>query len=250
MDYLYDGTYFGLMSALSDIFVRHTPHEIRSDGICLHESADYQGSFFTTPLSLTTDSNRAQSFAARTANELGPEYFERIMRVFLSDRPGRGDIILKFLAYAFAHGSQVMEHFQHPDVHPFRDLDRAVSREIHRMLGLIRFQRLEGEVFYAPYSPTYNITILLANHFANRMSDQFWVIHDVSRSLGLFYNKDTWHTAPLEHAPLGGLASEEVLFQEAWKTYFKRIAIKERYNPALQMGHMPKKYWKYLTEIE
>ena len=46
------------------------------------------------------------------------------------------------------------------------------------------------------------------------------------------------------------LSSEELLFQALWKNYFQTIAIKERENLKLQMKFVPKKYWKYITEME
>ncbi|MDD3778627.1 MAG: DUF4130 domain-containing protein, partial [Proteiniphilum sp.] len=44
------------------------------------------------------------------------------------------------------------------------------------------------------------------------------------------------------------MAADEKLFQELWKGYFKAMTIKERINPRLQRQHMPKRFWKYLTE--
>ena len=42
--------------------------------------------------------------------------------------------------------------------------------------------------------------------------------------------------------------SDERLFQQMWKTYFKAIAIKERMNPRKQRQDMPVRFWKYLVE--
>jgi hypothetical protein len=44
------------------------------------------------------------------------------------------------------------------------------------------------------------------------------------------------------------MAADEEMFQELWKGYFKAMTIKERINPRLQRQHMPKRFWKYLTE--
>jgi probable DNA metabolism protein len=44
------------------------------------------------------------------------------------------------------------------------------------------------------------------------------------------------------------MAEDEQLFQKLWKAYFKSLTIKERINPKLQRQHLPKRYWKYLTE--
>ena len=46
------------------------------------------------------------------------------------------------------------------------------------------------------------------------------------------------------------LAEDEKLFQEMWRSYFKALTIKERKNPKLQRQHMPRRYWKYITELQ
>jgi probable DNA metabolism protein len=51
-----------------------------------------------------------------------------------------------------------------------------------------------------------------------------------------------------------GRVSENVLnegdafYQTLWKSYFENISIKERKNLRLQRQHMPRRFWKYLTE--
>jgi len=42
--------------------------------------------------------------------------------------------------------------------------------------------------------------------------------------------------------------SEEQLFQDMWKSYFKSMCIKERINPRLHVQLLPKRFWKYLIE--
>ena len=44
--------------------------------------------------------------------------------------------------------------------------------------------------------------------------------------------------------------NDEKLFQKLWKTYFKSICIKERWNPRKHRQDMPVRYWKYLTEAQ
>ena len=44
------------------------------------------------------------------------------------------------------------------------------------------------------------------------------------------------------------MSSDDRLFQDLWRTYFKAICIRERINPRKQLSDMPRRYWKYLTE--
>ena len=96
----------------------------------------------------------------------------------------------------------------------------------------------------------------MINHFSDRFSDQKWVIYDTKRRYGYFYDLHTASEITLEddnHLLNGKLdeslmAEDEKLFQELWKGYFKAMTIKERINLRLQRQHMPKRFWKYLTE--
>lgn len=44
------------------------------------------------------------------------------------------------------------------------------------------------------------------------------------------------------------MAQDEKLFQDLWKNYFGALTIRERINPKLQRQHMPRRFWKFLTE--
>ena len=41
---------------------------------------------------------------------------------------------------------------------------------------------------------------------------------------------------------------QEELYQSLWQVYFNSVNIKARKNMKLHIQHMPKRYWKYLTE--
>ena len=41
-----------------------------------------------------------------------------------------------------------------------------------------------------------------------------------------------------------------IKFNDLWKSFFNSIGIKERNNYKVQRNFMPKKYWKYITEME
>jgi len=41
---------------------------------------------------------------------------------------------------------------------------------------------------------------------------------------------------------------DESLYQELWQVYFKSVNIAARKNMKLHIQHMPKRYWKFLTE--
>jgi probable DNA metabolism protein len=44
------------------------------------------------------------------------------------------------------------------------------------------------------------------------------------------------------------MEEKEVEYQVLWKSYFDSVNIKERKNPKLHLQHVPRRYWKYLSE--
>ena len=116
------------------------------------------------------------------------------------------------------------------------------------MLGLIRFQLYKNNIYYAALEPDHNIAELIAPHFADRMADQNWIIHDLKRNLAVVYNQNEWFstTFTLEHKLK--LEVEEQYYQKLWQQYYDSIAISNRLNPKLQKNFMPQRYWKHLVE--
>ena len=103
----------------------------------------------------------------------------------------------------------------------------------------------------------YNVLSLVVSHFQDRFADQKWLIYDLKREYGYYYDLSTVAEVRFEEKEfhlLSGILSEDLmvkdekLFQQMWKEYFKAIAIKERLNPKLHKQHLPVRFWKYLTE--
>lgn len=42
---------------------------------------------------------------------------------------------------------------------------------------------------------------------------------------------------------------EEQDFRDLWRVYYNTIEVPGRHNPKCRMSHMPKRYWKYMTEF-
>lgn len=147
-------------------------------------------------------------------------------------------------------------NFSHPDVLGLRQTAFKISREKEHMLQFVRFQKTVDGVYFAAVNPIYNVVPLVLDHFADRFADQKWVIYDLNRGFGFYYDLDSLReidffkpvdsrTGRLSEAEL---AEGETLLQEAWQAYFSAVSIPERANPRLQRQYMPKRFWPYLTE--
>lgn len=245
MDYLIDGTLTGMMSVMSCLEKDKKNH--LEDHIL--EEKSYQMSILTPFTSHKTNEIEGLSYMDELSHELGEHGMRAIMSCYLSEDKARFDAIKNFIYTAKHEGRHCYMNHTDPRVYPLLRLEQAVERERHKFLGLLRFKRLKGDIYYASYAPTYDISMMLADHFSERLNDQYFIIHDVKRQKAIFYNKRSWIIGDLaevdEH-----FHQEELAFQSFWKKYHKHIAIEERKNLRLQMQFMPKKYWHYLIEMQ
>lgn len=115
--------------------------------------------------------------------------------------------------------------------------------------GLLRFIKVEDNLFYASIHPDNNIIENLGQHFIRRLPTQNFIIHDKNRNIAFLYNTKEYSIIDSSFITIPCISEEEKKYQDLWSAFFKTIAIKERTNSRLQMQYMPKKYWKDLIEL-
>jgi probable DNA metabolism protein len=129
------------------------------------------------------------------------------------------------------------------------------------MKQFIRFQKAMDGTYLAVVAPDHNVLPLIIDHFLDRFGDQHWLIFDAKRHYGYYYEGEkqpiriTFENESVLPFNLANgqlnedlLSSDDRLMQDLWRTYFKAICIHERMNPRKQLGDMPRRYWKYMTE--
>jgi probable DNA metabolism protein len=173
MDYLYDGSFEGFLTAI----YRHYYQE-KAEGI--YPEARYQYSLITNSHFVETDAALASKVYAAIQNKISGEALEKIFYVFLSSQPQKENLLLKYIILGFHLGSKINDYHTHPDVLPVMEIARKVSFEAHRFLGLLRFAEARGYL-YAVFEPDHDILVLIADHFADRLAKENFIIHDRDR---------------------------------------------------------------------
>ncbi len=242
--YFYDGSFDGLLTAIYQAYHRREiPH-----GILIEE--DFQESLLTEKVYIKTETEKSQRVYQSIKTKISNRALRDIFYVYLSELADAGTWIYEYLRLGWKIGKRFDGMFSDDRVLRVHKTSQKVAREKHRMLGLIRFRCLEDDIYYAPISPKYNIVGLLIPHFLNRFPRQSWIIHDVNRKIGVFYNGETWSLRDMDLENPVEFSDNEKLYQSLWKEYFKSIAIKDRINPKLQKRNLPMKYWRFLIELE
>lgn len=249
MIYVFDGTLEGLLTAVFEWFERKTPAPK------LVSEKNYQPDVFTPSLLVATQREKADRVWKGLTKKLDRQEMRRIYCAYLSELEETYQDIFLFAIYIFTQAKGAAKNYGNTQVLNIAQTARKVEREKHRMEAFIRFQKTADGIFYCGIDPDFNVIPLIINHFKNRYADQEWIIYDLKRHFGILYNLQTVEEIYLE-GNLNLLKKEnnhllddqEVLYADLWKNYFKSTNIVARKNTKLHIQHVPKRYWKYLTE--
>lgn len=181
-----------------------------------------------------------------------------LTHVWLSEIERSDELIFRYIRKVFDSPHRVVLNFGDDDVLEVHKIARKVSREREHIMQFVRFQKADDDTFFAPIAPLYNALPLSLAYFKDRFADQKWLIYDMKRRYGYYYDLKTVTeiTLPDADRELHGkldpemMADDEKLFQDLWKSYFKALTIRQRINPKLQRQHMPRRFWKYITEMQ
>ncbi len=244
--YLYDGSFEGLMTAALTV-LRRNDHVAR-----IEPEGNGEAALFDEKVTIAARSEDSDRLVRWISSAFSPEVTARVCLAFLSEIEGMETDILRYLEKGRAIGYRFHLALGDEAVLRLNRLVHKVTKEQHRMMGLVRFSQLGSGVLYAPIEPDHNITGLLAPHFAKRMQEEDWTIHDRKRGIAAIYRSSAkrWdiHQADMHGEP--EFSGEEAAYRELWQHYCAGMAIPGRKNLKLQRRFMPRRYWKYLTEKE
>ncbi|NTV92332.1 MAG: DNA metabolism protein [Chlorobiaceae bacterium] len=238
--YLYDGTPEGLLSAAARIIADVSDPEKATLG-------ERKDTLFEEGFFISTDVVAAETFFKRLRLK-APDAAYTLYYFTLAEKDGMESTLLHYLALALRYGDRVNGNLADSAVREIVTVSRKAQRELHRMKGLLRFEKLCDGAYLARMEPDHNILQPLAGHFSRRLRADDWFIYDVRRRIAARWNSGKLLFGAIEQFIAPALSEEELRVQALWQAFFKTIAIPDRKNSRLQKSNMPMKYWKYLTE--
>lgn len=127
-----------------------------------------------------------------------------------------------------------------------------VRRELHRLLGLLRFSPDTAGVYTAFCEPDHDILDLLAPAFRRRFGTAPFCIVDRRRGVSIAVQGGRMVRKTLDEsgAPPRRSAESGDPSVELWRTYYRATENPSRSNPRLRLQFMPRRYWKYLPEVD
>ena len=251
--FVYDKSFDGLLTAVFDAYFRKTfPDDLLSEG-------DALPLFYDELHTVVTDEEKAGRVWRGLQKKVSVSALGCLTQSWLSELPEVGMLIFRYIRKAIDSPRSIETNFGDPDVLRLAQIWKKVDGERVHLMQFVRFQKAADGTFFAAFEPQYNALPLTVHHFKDRFADQKWIIYDMKRRYGFYYDLQEVTTISFDddsresHLITGMLDEslmdkDEKLFQQLWKTYFKAICIKERMNPRKHRQDMPVRYWKYLTE--
>ncbi|MBU4537230.1 MAG: TIGR03915 family putative DNA repair protein [Weeksellaceae bacterium] len=248
---IHDGSFEGLLTAVFEVF------EYRFETAEIISRENYHSEdIFSTVHDVITSAEKADRVIKKLEGTLGKSAVKQFLLAYLSERPDSGNLILSAVKQSIKNPKEnILHNFADPDIMEIAKICKSMGREIHRLHAFVRFEKLEDGLFFAKVEPDFNVLPVSFKFFKDRYADQKWMIYDLKRKFGIMYDLKTTEFFYPEKDQLNLLKNsenfhheEEKKYQTLWQRYFTKTNITERKNMKLHIQHVPKRYWKYLTE--
>lgn len=249
--FVYDKTFEGLLTVVFDAYSRRSfPDLLLAEGEPLPL-------FYDEVVTVYTDDQKADRVWKGLQKKISAAALSLITVSWLSELPEIDKLLFRYIRKALDVPASIELNFGDSDVLEVSKISKKVVNERLRVMQFLRFQKASDGTYFAAIEPVYNVISLVIPYLKDRFADQKWLLYDLKREYGYYYDLLEVVEVRFEDKQahlLSGLLNEELmdenekLFQQLWKEYFKAIAIKERLNPKLHRQHMPVRFWKYMPE--
>ncbi len=223
------------------------------DNVKLVREPIHQLELFTDYVHVEADSEKTESVVRSINQKISKGAYMWTFYASLSHEEDALDTIYRFLVLGFRYGACICQMLQNPVVMRMMELRRNVGNEAHLFVEFSRFTSINNGIYVSHIEPKNNCLISVANHFADRMISEYWIIMDDNRNLAAVH-------LPNEEFYIRNLTEDEATqlkmteqfrdgFVAMWEEYFNTIAIKQRVNPVCQRNHFPEWMRKHAVEF-
>lgn len=244
---IYDGSFEGLLCVVFAAF------ELRLHVESIYEGQVQNSLFTSNHMNIDTDESKSDRVLKAIEKRFGKSECTKLYRVFLTEDKNRSLMLYRYIVLLFREERDMRTAYQLEEVIYVKEQLKKMRREVHRMHAFVRFQQTKDDLYYSVIEPDFNVIPFVGKHFEKRYSSMRWMIYDKRRDLGIYYDLKRMNYFSSGDKLFGKnirdiLAEGEEAYEAWWRTYFSATNIEERKNMKLHLRHVPKRYWKYLTE--
>lgn len=180
-----------------------------------------------------------------------------VNRLLLSEWPDIETLVFQYVRLVFDNKESIETDYRNPIVLSMREIHRKMAKETVRMISFVRFQRSADGIYFAAISPDFNVLPYIGGHFRQRFPDMPWVIYDLGRDYGIYFDLNEIAHVQITNLPVnpnngqleaGVVHEEELMYRSLWKEFYRATNTPERKNLKQHLSYLPRRYWKYLIE--
>lgn len=189
--------------------------------------------------------------------KFGEEDYRQLCYALASPEEDKAQAVYQTIVYGLSHScapGHLLDNLANDAVNRTFRLARGAWNECHHLFGFLRFQELENGILYAKIGSKNNLVTFLMPHFADRFPMENFIIYDENRDIFALHpaGKEWYLVRGRELAQYQdfSLSEKEQEYQELFRYFCHKIAIKERKNLALQRNLLPLRFQEYMIEFD
>ncbi len=128
---------------------------------------------------VTTEAYKVEELVSAIQSKLGFSVYDSILRVLCHYDGERASVAFRYLVRAFAKGSGIPRE-NDPLMLKVVEMSHRVENELQRLYGFLNFRKYR-EILLAEIEPKCNLIPLIMDHFADRFTNEDFIIFDVNR---------------------------------------------------------------------
>lgn len=247
----------GIFTGVYDAWASHLGHA----NVRLQLQGIHTLDLFTDYRTVEPDASKAEKVARTIRRRMGEEGWQIIFRAAMARSEEKADCIYRTLVLGLSpsvsekEAAAVLERLTDPAVCRVFELSRRSWHEAHHYMGFVRFAELKNGVLFSEIEAENQVLPLLADHFADRLPNEDFLIYDRAHRSALLHRRQKPCVLALDLEPecaAGGadafLSEKERQMQQLWLGFCRSISIEARENPALQQQMLPLRFRKWMTE--
>ena len=178
---IYDGSFNGFLTA---VFVGF---EEKRKTLNINKRTSYNNNLFTKTKIIFTDMNKAER-VWKTIQNKNSTALKNIYFSFLSEKKNIENVLYLYIKSLFNPYQAAQIGFSITEQINIEDVSLTVAKEKIYLEKTIKFKESNDGVFYTNIAPDFDVIPLLSKHFRIRVNKKPWLIYDVNRNYGIYYD--------------------------------------------------------------
>ena len=242
--FCYDGSFEGFLTLVFAAYAHHAaPADIQPVS-CAQPMLGQQ------VVEVATDFVLAERVKEGICNRAGYKTFACLEKAFRSCVTGREPGLFAYIVLAMDGGRRGARDLSNKTVADVERLCLKTENEMEYMRQFVRFQLMENGVYAAVVNPCADVLPLVMGFFVERYNSQPFIIYDEVHHIAALWDLQHASYVRTDEFTMPSQSEEEDAYERLWKTFYDSISNEQRFNPDLRRAHMPKRFWKNLTEIQ